>query len=72
VQRFHAAAVSGCPLDPLARHLAESESLERLDARIAALIAAVGGGGADVGPTVLGAGLRRLRLVPLVLFGEAH
>ena len=64
--QFHSETVSGCPLDPLARALADSESLEQLDRRCRSVFAVVAGGEGEVDLPGLSAGLRRLYLVPPV------
>ena len=69
---FYMETVSGCPLDPLARQLADSESLEHLDRRIAALFAAVAGNFAEMERSTMCEGLRNLYLIPPVLFREEH
>ena len=66
--KFYSETVSGCPLEPLARVLADSEDLERLDRRARSVFAAVSGGAGEVEPAGLGRGLRRLCLMPPVLF----
>jgi hypothetical protein len=69
---YYMETVSGCPLDPLARQLADSESLEHLDRRIAALFKAFAGNFAEMERTTMCEGLRNLYLVPPVLFREEH